>query len=669
MPANGTSANGMIRPDGTVEGDTIENHVDAKTVPREVRAWTINPRFGEMIPADVDTLFLNFQNSNETSGMNGEYNMLGNMGSPRLSRLFMNRLQTSESFFLDPYDFFVRRPDNIQFYDTKSPFTNLSYWACGDKTVGDDRFKALFTVNGNKRLNVGFILDYLYGRGYYMNQATAFFNGLLFGSYRGEKYQMHLMFSANHMKMAENGGIEDDNFITHPEDLTQSITSSTIPTILEKSWNRNDNQTLYFTHRYNVGFHRVLADTTAQDSVPRTEFVPVTSFIHTLQVDQNHRQYLAYTTPENYYAQTFLPMPGDSTFDDTKYFAIKNTVAISLKEGFNKWAQAGLTAFARYNMRRYDLLDLRDESSITTRRFSENILSIGGELTRTQGKRLNYRILGETSLTGEDAGDFNLDGRVDLKFRLLGDTIHLAGRAYVKNQTPNFYFRHYHAHHFWWDNDLDKEMRTRLEGEFSLKRTQTTLRVSVENLKNYTFLKDASTALTDNEGNVISYANNVAVGQESGNIQVLTAQLKQNFRLGILHWDNELTWQKCSNEDILPLPKLNLYSNLYLKFHLVKNVLRMQIGADVRYFSEYYAPDYSPGLGQFYLQNPETRVKIGNYPFVNTYINAEWKRTRIYAMVFCHVNEGMGSRNYFLAPHYPVNPQVFKLGISWNFYD
>ena len=94
----------------------------------------------------------------------------------------------------------------------------------------------------------------------------------------------------------------------------------------------------------------------------------------------------------------------------------------------------------------------------------------------------------------------------------------------------------------------------------------------------------------------------------------------------------------------------------------------MQIGADVRYFSEYYAPTYAPALQQFHLQDEANHIKIGNYPVVNVYANFQLKRTRFFAM-FYHINEGMGSRRYFYAPHYPINQRLFKLGVSWNFYD
>ena len=106
--------------------------------------------------------------------------------------------------------------------------------------------------------------------------------------------------------------------------------------------------------------------------------------------------------------------------------------------------------------------------------------------------------------------------------------------------------------------------------------------------------------------------------QYSGNIQVLSATLNQDFALGILHWDNEVTAQYSSRDDILPLPLVNVYSNLYLKFTYAK-VLRIQLGGDVRYFTAYYAPTYCPGFGMYHLQNtdPEARVAIGNYPIVN----------------------------------------------------
>ena len=225
-------------------------------------------------------------------------------------------------------------------------------------------------------------------------------------------------------------------------------------------------------------------------------------------------------------------------------------------------------------------------------------------------------------------------------------------RGYVSNTLPSFYMRHYHSNHYNWDNDnMDKEFRTRVEGELNISRWGTNLRAGVENIKNYTYFNQS--ALPEQNG---------------GNIQVLSATLKQDFRLGVFHLDNEVTWQKSSDQTVLPLPDLSLYHNFYMQFKLAKKVLSVQLGADLRYFTKYNAPAYMPAIQNFHLQPTDDQVEIGGYPIVNVYANLHLKRTRFYVMMY-HVNQGMSRPNYFLSPHYPINPRVLKFGLSWNFYD
>ncbi len=229
---------------------------EEKIIPIGSYAWNIDERFGNITPVDVDTLPNNFQNFNLTAGPTGQYNFLGNLGSPRLSRLFMDRKPYSNFIFADPFDYFYTPVNEFQFTNTLSPITNLSYHSCGNKQDGEDRLRAYFASNINKISGIGFKLDYLYGRGYYNNQATSLFNGSLYGYYLDDRYNMHAWISVNHMRMGENGGIENDDYITHPEDFTRSYGSRDIPTILSENWNRNEDQTYYLTHRYNLGFYK-----------------------------------------------------------------------------------------------------------------------------------------------------------------------------------------------------------------------------------------------------------------------------------------------------------------------------------------------------------------------------------------------------------------------------
>ena len=273
------------------------------------------------------------------------------------------------------------------------------------------------------------------------------------------------------------------------------------------------------------------------------------------------------------------------------------------------------------------------------------------------------------AVAGEDAGQFRVEGNGDLNLKLLGDSVRLDVNAYVKNLNPIFYYRNFHSKHYWWDNsDLSKIMRTRIEGKLSSQKLGTTLRAGVENIKNYTYLANTSLPITNSAGEITAFKNNAAVRQHSGNIQVFTAMLQQKLRFGILHLDGELVYQKSSEQSILPLPELSAYGNLYIHAGLVKNILQVSLGADVRYFTKYNAPDYSPVIGQFYLQNPEHQVAICGHPMINVYANLHWKRTRIFLMMY-NVNQNSGNSRYFLAPHYPISPRILKLGISWNFFD
>lgn len=733
-----------------------------KEIPKGIRVWTVDERFGDTKAAVVDTLQHMYMNTTFTEGLRGEYNTLGNMGTARLNRIFIDRRNTQGNFiFTEPYDYIVNPVSDFHFTNTYSPITNITLNSCGDKVTGEDDFKAMFAVNANKRLGAGFRFDYKYGRGYYNAQSTSHFKYTMWASYLGDRYQAHFLFSTNHEKMTENGGITNDDYIKHPEIYTESFATNEIPTVLEQNWNRLDNQHIFFTHRYNVGFSRkvkmteeeikakkfamaskkenaeenakeearkkakeqgkkfdekaydkqqgtkftgrpdgakiagdepakgsaakdIKTDSTriavngkaaadsllavqkknAEDSLfYKSEYVPVTSFIHTVKFDNYRRIYEAYQTPADYYLNEYYDagrLTGDSIYDQTKHWHMKNTFAIAMLEGFNKWAKAGLKAFASYDLRHYELPTMEGGFE----KYNEHVLSVGGQLSKQEGKTLHYNAVAEIGLTGVDAGTLAIDGNVDVNIPFLGDTLQVRGDAFFHRETPSFYYRNYHARHLWWENDLDKTIHTRIMGTLSFPKTRTKLRVAVDEIKNYTYFSQ-SYDITE-EG--LRKGVMVTPMQESGGINLLTAQLEQNFRLGILNWENQFTYQHSSKESVLPVPAFNAYTNLYIKFKVVK-VLNVDLGADMRYFTSYEAPDYSPYMGQYTVQgNGENNVKIGNYPIVNVYANVHIKHTRFFVMM-SHINAGQGDKNYFFAPHYPMNERVFRIGVSWNFFN
>ena len=746
--------------DGNVTRRSTKHNADSlgtdKEIPKGIKVWTVDERFGDIRKAELDTVPHMFMNTIFGTGLRGEYNTLGNVGTPRINRVFIDRQDDGQFLFTQPYDYFVKPVSTFHFTNTLSPFTNLTYNTAGNRTNGEDHFTAKFGVNAGKRLGVGFNFDYIYGRGYYQNQSTSHFNYTMYGSYLGDRYQAHLLFSTNHQKVTENGGITDDNFVLHPESFDDDFATNEIPTVLENNWNRNDNQHVFLSHRYNVGFKRKVKMTeeeikakkfameakrdseerkrreeerrkaedegrdfnednvkekktyagrpsdakiagnepTATDSIGKggrinveskemadslakvsakaaadtmwmkDEYVPVTSFIHTMKLDNYKRIYQAYNTPADFYADNYVagPYAGDSIYDKTSHLRLQNTFAISMLEGFNKWAKAGVKAFVTSDLRRF-VLPSSDSNTATTS-YNEHNLSVGGQLSKTEGKTLHYNVTAETWLLGEDLGQLKIDGAVDLNFPLFGDTVTLAAKGFFHRNNPTFYYRHYHSRHFWWDNtSLSKELHSRVEGLFSYRKTNTTLRVAFDEIQNYTYLAMGYNIADDHSRK----GNTMEVRQKGGAITLLTLSLAQNFKLGPLNWENVITYQKSTDNDVLPVPDLNIYTNLYLRFKIAQ-VLKCDFGADGRYFTKYYAPDYSPALGQYAVQTGDNRVQTGNYPLVNIYANFHLKHTRFFVMM-SHVNAGSGNRQYFLTPHYPLNQRVFRFGLSWNFFN
>ncbi|HEY9551293.1 MAG TPA: putative porin, partial [Prevotella sp.] len=70
-----------------------------KEIPQGIKVWTIDGRFGDITPAEVDTLSHMFMNTIFTTGMRGEYNTTGNLGAPRINRIFIDREEGQQFIF------------------------------------------------------------------------------------------------------------------------------------------------------------------------------------------------------------------------------------------------------------------------------------------------------------------------------------------------------------------------------------------------------------------------------------------------------------------------------------------------------------------------------------------------------------------------------------------
>lgn len=620
-------------------------------------AWKVISPLGLHEASTIDTLLYNYYQKSIPSEVTPAYATTGNLGSEGQTLLFFQRKEMSDFFFADALRAWIPSIDTHKFYNTRRPMTLLSYNTGGGKETTQDRLKMTFSANANAKTQIGAYLDYLYSKGSYNYQATKDLVWGISGSYMGDRYELQTFMYHYDLLNKENGGITDDLYITDPAEIqggSSKVDTKTIPTNLTAAHSKLVGTDIYINNRYKVGYYE---EEIVNDSVVNRTYIPVSSFIWTLNYKDGKHIFLNDVPGQaRFWDNTYLSKTG--TNDRTEYSTLTNTLGISLLEGFNKYAKAGLAAYATHQIRKYtqttdtiDRITTLPEGlspypvSKVPHKSSENLLWIGAQLTKQQGSLLRYNATAQFGIAGPVAGDIDIDGNLSTRFKLFGDSVTLTAYGKFSNQEAPYLMNHYVSNHFIWENDFGKIRRFRVGGKLDIPQTKSFLNVGVENLQNYIYFNEKCLPT-----------------QHGGSVQILSASLNQNFKLGVLHLDNKLTYQTSTDETVIPLPKFSIYSNLYILFK-VCGVLDVQLGVDCDYYTKYKSIAYQPATMSFYNQR---EIEVGNYPFMNAYANMKLDKARFYVM-FSHVNQGMTGNNYFVLPHYPLNPRKFQIGVSVDF--
>lgn len=629
-------------------------------------AWKILPPLGLREPSTIDTLYTDYSLRFVPQIVSPAYAATGNFSAEGYNMIFFDRKPISDFMFADGIAHWVPSEEKMRFYNTRIPMTLMGYSFGGNKENGQDDLSVLFSANANKRTQVGAMMDYLYSKGIYSNQAAKDFSWGLSTSYIGERVEFQAYGFQYSLTAQANGGITDDRYITDPAEVQggqNSVQAKQIPTRLTQAQNRVYGTEFYANTRYKVGFWE---EEQINDSTVKRTLVPVTSFIWTIKYRAGDHRFKSLDPTQNteFWDNTYYNLA--QTNDQQKFWSLRNTLGISLLEGFNKYAKAGLSAYVTHEMRKYSMETLAgeyddpsdtpgetlpQESGLTPLPVSDildnekqNLLWVGAQLTKQQGRILNYDVTGELGLIGPAAGEVKVDGTVYTRIPLFGDSVNVSANGKFSNLTPPWFMQHYLSNHFVWENYFSKIRSFRAGGEIAIPWTWTRLSAGVENVQNALYFDAASMAR-----------------QHSGSVQVFSATLRQDLHAGCFHWENRLTYQKSSNQDIIPLPQLAVNSNMYVLFRVA--TLRVQFGLECDYFTRYKPVTFQPATMQFINTDGPW---IGNYPFMNLYVNCRLDKTRFFLMM-SHINQGLCGDNYFSMPHYPMNPRRFQLGLSVDF--
>ncbi len=618
-----------------------------KKIPTRITAWRLSSYTYQSDTLAVDTFFQNLPNRNMLDDYSVSNAWNGNLISPTQSRLYFKRLNKIDDLFGRQYEPYIITAGDVRFYNTTTPFSEIGYQH-GFVTYHEEHdLTFTFTGNFSKRTNVGLKLNYLNGAGHYLNQEASLFNGAIWGSYNGRYYFLHGAFAWNTLRHFENGGIQN------MDDIAGPLNPEEIPVNLKGMSGYN-----YLSGLLNHGFS-ILKDT-----------VPVTTFTHTFEVNNSNRRYVE-QAHNDYYPDWFRNY--NQTNDSSNVLTIKNTLAVTFEEAFNKTLRFGAIVYVRNEVQRYTfcrndyyrpwgddiLADYNAFDTIGTYFGRERLVAwqwtnntfVGGALYKRLGRNFHYEVNGDVCLVGYKLGQFDINGKVDFQFQLGKDLLTIDAHVRAHNDKPYYFYSNYWSNHYRWRNDFRSVMHFHVGGRVSYPTTwlKPSVDINFENITNYIYF--------DATGNPV---------QHDGNVQVFSADVRLDLTTPWVNLENNVIYQYASKE--IPVPAIILYHNLYYHGTWFR-ALDAQIGVDLKYFTKYYAQILNPATGQFCTQYDK---QVGNYPVMNVYAGFYVHLIRLkFYVQYTHFNHLFmrKSTDAYAMPYYPFNPDIFRLGIKWNFYN
>ena len=615
---------------------------------------------------------------------------LGVAGSPVEPYNYFKRKTNQDAPFFTPYQSWSYTPEDLPNYTTKTPYVELAYWgtlfANQDKEESD--VKVLVTQNITPELN--FTLQYtnFSGRGMLPREGTKYRTFLASTNYVGKKYLMHAGYIYNRIERSENGGLIDQSMI---RDTT--VDAREIDVYLKEASSMLRTNTVYLDQSYRIPFNFIeklkgrkerKAEKARRDSIMASgDSVAIEALKSQMEAELAKEQEKADTATldkditsafighsseyavfrrsysdkinddfgKQFYNDRFYINPTTS-HDSLRVMRLDNKVFIRLQP----WKDDGIVSKLDVGIgdKLLNFYTFTPSSYLTgAQNVVQNSLYLYAGAQGQYKKYLEWNASGKYNFLGYEINDFNINANVLFKFypfrKDRNSPLALKAHFETNLSEPNYYDQHLYTNHFAWNNSFGKISTTKVMAELAIPRWR------LDASFGYALL-----------GNNIYYDNQGIARQNSTPMSVMSATLRKDFTLWKFHFDNRLLFQLSSNEEVMPLPMLALNLRYYLEFDVVKNAMKMQIGAHGTFTTKWYAPGYNPVLGVFHNQHER---EYGNCPYIDAFVNIQWKRVSLFVKA---VNVNMGWPNkkadYFSADGYINTQRAFKFGISWPFW-
>ncbi|KRB56513.1 putative porin [Flavobacterium sp. Root186] len=530
--------------------------------------------------------------------------------------------------------------DEVRYYSAATPFTELFFNTTINKGQNVDSF---ITLNVSKNLNFSIAYRGLRSEGDYINQLVSAGNFRFTTSYAttNRRYALNAHYTYQDNSNEENGGItttedfeSDDPDFKNRQRLQVYLTDA-------KSFLKG--RRLFFDHAFRIN------PTHGNNNL---------YINHQLNYENKFFEYNQPTVlsvvdgiedPVKRFGESYVT---SNINDQTHFERLYNKVGLayenSLLGKFNFFVDDYRSNY------QYDKIIIFKDGRIIPDNLFLQINNVGGQY-EYQKNKWNGRFLYTRSITNQSLSD------LDAKLRYtLNDKIQFDFRYRNINKLPNNNYNLYQSSYvsYNWSNDFKNEKINSLGATINTPWLNAEVNYTV--LNDHLYFKDESDADDDAVRTQI-----IKPAQYGNAINYLEIKANKEFKFGNFALDNTLLYQKVDQSDlILNVPDFVTRNTLYYSNYYFKKALYAQAGVVFNYFTKYYANDYNPVIGEFFVQN---KKEIGNYPTFDVFINARIRQTRFYVKGE-HLNALFSSSNYYSAPNNPYRDFVIRFGLVWNFF-
>ncbi len=574
----------------------------------------------------IDTSLNHFQINDPNYQHTFSISSIGNFASPYISNIYFH--QNKNAFHQTETKAFLIDYRKTHFYRTLVPFSILNMAIGPEKEVG---ISFLHTQNIDRFMNFSFQIDATNAPGQYVNQLQKFTVGNFTASYFRSRYFMLFAMNINKEKHLDPGGVISPNYI---EDTL--ISPRQIGFKLSDANSRLNYNNWIFSTGINLLNDKARSDSNYMQGY-FTVFTGASLSYYQFRYSDVNPQYTSYITNKvvPYYQNSFYT---NKTKDELKYDVNKYHTGIKM----NKIPGAGLpvSVYLKGSFWRESVFN--DASSMRTVNYSmySSVVETGFSIdSGPVTGNFNYA----KGISGYQKNFTSVTGSIDFLH-----SSHIFGLRILASyeKQKDWFYDYYVSNHYQWINQFMPPEKTALAieipffGKFLLK-------IHYAQLNHYIYINDTIP---------VQHDNTISIAGFSGKADVQFWKFRSA---------TQFYFQHSTNKKIISQPLFSGVESLFFESVWFRNVMKTQIGFDVRYHTQFYSPRYIPALGMFVAQHLK---QTGNYPVIDLFFNFQVTRARVFIKLE-HANYGIFGNNNYSTYDYPLTGRVFRTGISWNFYD